>query len=76
MSYMEIDSVEKAMTILQQIIDNDRDVEAEDFLNLSQLQDMSGMYAEANKTERNIQDRRLERLVSFRDRRRLLPKPT
>ena len=28
---MEIDSVERAMTILQQIIDNDRDVEAEDF---------------------------------------------
>ena len=52
MSYMEIDSVERAKTILQQIIDNDRDVEAEDFLNLSQLQDMSGMYTEANKNRK------------------------
>ena len=46
---MEIDSVDKAMTILEQIINEDRNVEAEDFLNLSQLQDKSGMYTEANK---------------------------
>ena len=51
-AYMEIDSVDKAMTILEQIIDEDRNVEAEDFLNLSQLQDKSGMYTEANKNRK------------------------
>ena len=49
---MEIDSVDKAMTILEQIINEDRNVEAEDFLNLSQLQDKSGMYTEANKNRK------------------------
>ena len=51
-AYMEIDSVDKAMTILEQIINEDRNVEAEDFLNLSQLQDKSGMYTEANKNRK------------------------
>tara|TARA_B100000886_G_scaffold108138_1_gene72282 strand:- start:150 stop:2477 length:2328 start_codon:yes stop_codon:yes gene_type:complete len=51
-AYMEIDSVERAMTILEQIIDEDRNIEAEDFLNLSQLQDKSGMYTEANKNRK------------------------
>ena len=47
---MEIDSV-RAMTILEQIIEEDRNVEAEDFLNLSQLR-QSGMYTEANKNRK------------------------
>ena len=51
-AYMEIDSVDRAMSILEQIIDADEDVEAEDYLNLSQLQDMSGMYNEANKNRK------------------------
>jgi outer membrane protein OmpA-like peptidoglycan-associated protein len=51
-AYMEIDSVDRAMSILEQIIDADKDVEAEDYLNLSQLQDMSGMYNEANKNRK------------------------
>ena len=44
---MEIDSVERAMTILEQIIE--ATIEAEDFLNPSQLQDKSGMYTKQIK---------------------------
>ena len=51
-AYMEIDSVDRAMSILEKIVDADKDVEAEDYLNLSQLQDMKGMYNEANKNRK------------------------
>ena len=51
-AYMEIDSVDRAMSILEQIVDADKEVEAEDYLNLSQLQDMRGMYNEANKNRK------------------------
>ncbi len=51
-AYVEIDSVDKALIIFQTIINADEDVETEDFLNLSQLQDKSGLYNEANKNRK------------------------
>ena len=49
------------MTILEQIIEEDRNVEAEDFLNLSQ-QDKSGMYTEANRNRKKYSRQKARRL--------------
>ena len=57
---MEIDSVEKSISYFEGIINMDRNVEAEDFLNLAFLQDKMGLYSEAIKNRRNILGSRQE----------------
>ena len=51
-SYVELDSVEKAMVIFETIINAEEDIDTEDFLILSQLQDELGLYNEANKNRK------------------------
>ena len=49
-SYVELDSVDKARVIFETIINAGDDVETEDYLILSQLQDQLGMYNKVTRT--------------------------
>ena len=51
-SYVELDSVDKARVIFETIVNAGDDVETEDYLILSQLQDQLGMYNEGNKNRK------------------------
>ena len=51
-AYVELDSIDKALVMFETIINADEDIETEDFLILSQLQDQVGMYNEANKNRK------------------------
>ena len=62
LAFKEIDSINSSMKLFETIINNEKDVKPVDYLNLSQLQDMNGMYKEANKNRKNIQEREQERL--------------
>ena len=49
LSYREIDSLDKALVMFETIVNAGDDIEPDDYLNLSQLQDIKGQYNEANK---------------------------
>ena len=51
LAFKEIDSINSSMKLFETIINNEKDVKPVDYLNLSQLQDMNGMYKEANKNK-------------------------
>ena len=52
LSYREIDSLDKALVIFETIINAGDDIKPDDYLNLSQLQDIKGLYNEANKSRK------------------------
>ncbi|MFL2996494.1 MAG: Ig-like domain-containing protein [Cytophagales bacterium] len=52
LSYREIDSLDKALVMFETIVNAGDDIEPEDYLNLSQLQDITGQYNEANKNRK------------------------
>ena len=52
LAFKEIDSINSSMKLFETIINNEKDVKPVDYLNLSQLQDMNGMYKEANKNRK------------------------
>ena len=52
LSYREIDSLDKALVIFETIINAGEDIKPDDYLNLSQLQDIKGLYNEANKSRK------------------------
>ena len=51
-AYIEIDSVDRALVMLETIVNAGDDIEPSDYLNLSQLQDIKGLYNEANKNRK------------------------
>ena len=52
LSFIELDSVDRALVLFQTIINAGDDIETEDYLSLAQLQDIKEDYAEANKNRR------------------------
>ena len=52
LAFKEIDSINTSIKLFETIINNEKDVKPVDYLNLSQLQDMNGMYKEANKNRK------------------------
>ena len=52
LAFKEIDSINTSIKLFETIINNEKDVKPVDYLNLSQLQDMNGIYKEANKNRK------------------------
>ncbi len=52
LAFIEIDSVDKALVMFETIINAGENIEPADYLNLSQLQDIKGLYSEANKNRK------------------------
>ena len=52
LALIEIDSVDRALVMFETIVNAGDDLEPEDYLNLSQLQDIKGQYTEANKNRK------------------------
>ena len=52
LAYIEIDSVDRALVMLETIVNAGDNIEPSDYLNLSQLQDIKGLYNEANKNRK------------------------
>ena len=52
LAFIEIDSVDRALVMFETIVNAGDDIDPEDYLNLSQLQDISGQYTEANKNRK------------------------
>ena len=52
LAFIEIDSIDRALVMFETIINAGEDIAPEDYLNLSQLQDITGQYSEANKNRK------------------------
>ena len=52
LAFIEIDSVDRALVMFETIVNAGEDIDPEDYLNLSQLQDITGQYTEANKNRK------------------------
>ena len=52
LAFIEIDSVDRALVMFETIVNAGDDINPEDYLNLSQLQDITGQYSEANKNRK------------------------
>ena len=52
LSYREVDSLDMSLVVFEAIINAGDGIEPEDYLNLSQLQDIKGQYNEANKSRK------------------------
>ena len=62
LAFIEIDSVDRALVMFETIVNAGEDIEPEDYLNLSQLQDITVSTLKQIKIEKNMLGRRLERL--------------
>ena len=52
LAYREIGSLDVSMAVFEKLIDNGKDVKPQDYLVLSQLQDINGLYSDANKNRK------------------------
>ena len=52
LAYREIGSLDVSMAVFEKLIDNEKDVKPQDYLVLSQLQDINGLYSDANKNRK------------------------
>ena len=50
LAYREVGSLDVSMAVFEKLIDNGKDVKPQDHLVLSQLQDINGLYSDANKS--------------------------